>query len=1094
MIDLNQIHEFLRSTDGVNQLQRKLPALDPTYVQLDGRTKSDLVNFLYKLSKQISFYNENNLPQGDWSGLFDFLKSEDGEIMSDDELNLLMASRTDCPPQVSLLLAFLGLYATAQQDMNLLVAKHLNYYYKKVLQLAPKKAQPDQVHITVELNKSAASFLLSQGTLLDAGKDRLGQPMRYSLDHDLVVNRAVVQSLKTLYFDQQNGRSVVFKAENARDVKSPRSSGWRPFGAPQLAIGPEVRNMVEANLGFAVASPALLLSEGSRSITVTVHLAIVAGISTDQLPTFLPACFDLSLTADNGWIAPLFTSVYQNDMNNPSLKFTANLTDKDAPVVAYNPALHGDKFGTPWPILRGIFKPYSFQLETLAKFVVSRIDIEVAVAGLKNIVLQNDESLQPINKPILPFTSLPRIGNKFYIGSTEAFSKSLQEVSVTLTWKDPPANFKDYYAGYDNTLINYSKFQHNTSILAAGNWKPLTQGSQPLFDGNNTSLPKTITKDVSWIQEVGYIRSPRLDPVREFGPWVHQGFISLQLTAPSPGDVGNLPSYAPFDAFGHKVFPSIYAVKAVKRSAYPDDDSIQFPNSPYTPTLQSVTLDYKAKESITPSLPNGIDQFFILDAFGHVECNANILPRLVPELPPSIASLTGNQVGVLYLGIDKSQLPQIFSLLFQMESGSMPGNTLLQKENITWSYLSHNGWRAIAPHHIQRDTTESFQKPGIVQVSVAADADLAATLMPTGLCWLRVTADKNVDGASDISVIEAQAASATRLASEEAVIAPLPPGTITKLLTTSSAIKSVSQDYASFNGLASESDGDFYVRTSERIRHRNRPITGWDYERVVLQAFPGLFKVKCLQHTNFIGDFNNLAPGSIKLVVVPDAKLGNGANLLQPRSSLAKLEEIKQFVINHHPSPFLTSQTVYVSNPIYETLLVDCRISFVSGYDPGYYSIQLENDITRFLSPWAYEEGQDITFGGKIYASEILSFIESQPYVDYVVDFGLYHRTQDKNFTSGVGCMKIGKDFIVGVHPSDTIAGSNGSIYLGTQIGVDFVVGIPVDVATATRPDAILASNSFHRIAMLQQDNFECSGVPSLGIGNMIVGLDFIPV
>jgi len=28
----------------------------------------------------------------------------------------------------------------------------------------------------------------------------------------------------------------------------------------------------------------------------------------------------------------------------------------------------------------------------------------------------------------------------------------------------------------------------------------------------------------------------------------------------------------------------------------------------------------------------------------------------------------------------------------------------------------------------------------------------------------------------------------------------------------------------------------------------------------------------------------------------------------------------------------------------------------------------------------------------------------------------------------------------------------------------------------------------------LQEDSFECSGVTSLGIGEMIVGLDFIPI
>ena len=421
----------------------------------------------------------------------------------------------------------------------------------------------------------------------------------------------------------------------------------------------------------------------------------------------------------------------------------------------------------------------------------------------------------------------------------------------------------------------------------------------------------------------------------------------------------------------------------------------------------------------------------------------------------------------------------------------MPGSVLLRKEDITWSYLNDNTWQQIAATDIQRDTTETFQKPGIVQVSVASEADLAATLMPSGLCWLRVTAHQNADGASDVLAIVAQAASATRVVNKGAAISTLQPGTIKQLLTKASAIKTVTQNYPSFNGLGAENDGDFYVRTSERLRHRNRTVAGWDYERILLQEFPGLFKAKCLSYTD---NFNNLEPGSVKVVVIPDVRQGNAGNLLQPTSNLAYLSEIKQFIVENNPSPFLTPDRVHVSNPVYETLLIDCKVAFRTGKDPGFYSSQLEEDIRRFLSPWAYDEGQDITFGGKVYQSEILSFIESRDYVNYVINFQLYHRFAGTNTTSGIGCMKIGTDFIIAVQPSATIANSDGLTSTGTKIGYDFVVGIPVDVATATRPDAILASNISHRIDTLQEGGLKCSGVTSLGIGEMIVGLDFIPI
>lgn len=1109
MVNLDKIYQYLQSTDGVNQLQRNLPALDPDFVQLDGRTKSDLIQFLYQLSKQISFYNLTNAPQGDWSGLFNFLKSANGSIMSDVELNQLLNSGNDWPPHLALLMAFLGLYSNAQKDMNQLVSKHLNYYYKKVLQLYPKAAQPDQVHVTFELNKSVPPYFLKQGTLLDAGKDTSGLPLSYSIDNDMVINHAVVQSLKSMYFDQINGRAIAFAADDATLVKSSLGKGWRPFGNSQLAIAPEIRSMVEAKLGFALASPALFLAEGKRSIKITIHLKAAPGFSTDDLPHFLPSCFDISLTGDKGWTSPIFIQNYSRDNGNTILTLTAKLTEKDAPVVSYNAELHGEGYTTAWPVIRCILKPYGFQLESLDKFVVSSVDIEVSAGeiisggevsgGIKNLVLQNDEILQPVSKPILPFTSFPRIGNNFYIGSSEVFSKTLESIAVTLNWKDPPADFRDYYAGYDNTQINYGHFTCNMYLLAAGALKIITANIQTLFDGISTSNPKTIAREgtlfESEILQAGYGRDPYLSNVSEYSPGTRQGFISIQLNGPTQNDVGNLPSYAPFEAFGHKVFPHIYAVKAVKKSAHPDDNTILLPNQPYTPTLKSVTLAYKAKETFTPSIPNNIDQYFMIDAFGNIECNDNIPARLIPELPVSAAELTGNQVGVLYLGIEKSQPPQILSLLFQMESGSMPGSALIQKEHIAWSYLKDNTWQQIAKPDIQRDTTESFQKPGIIQISIASDAGLAATLMPTGLCWLRVTAQQNADGASNVLAIVAQAASATRVVNEGAVISTLQPGTIKQLVSNASAIKKVSQNYPSFNGLPAESDADFYVRTSERLRHRNRTISGWDYERMVLQKFPGLFKAKCLSYTNYIDDFNNLKPGSINLVVIPDVRHGNAGNLLQPTSNLAYLDEIKQFIVNNNPTPFLTAETVYVSNPVYETLLVDCKVAFRTGMDPGFYRNQLEQDIKRFLSPWAYDEGKDITFGGKVYQSEILAFIEGREYVDYVINFQLYHRFRGTNVTSGIGCMKIGIDFIIAAQPAATIASSDSSAtYLGTTIGVDFVVGIPVDVATATRPDAILASNVTHRIDTLQEGSFECSGVTSIGIGEMIVGLDFIPI
>ena len=52
---------------------------------------------------------------------------------------------------------------------------------------------------------------------------------------------------------------------------------------------------------------------------------------------------------------------------------------------------------------------------------------------------------------------------------------------------------------------------------------------------------------------------------------------------------------------------------------------------------------------------------------------------------------------------------------------------------------------------------------------------------------------------------------------------------------------------------------------------------------------------------------------------------------------------------------------------------------------------QLSLDIEQFLCPWAFEDGSDIEFGGKISKSVVLNFIEERHYVDYVICFKMNH-------------------------------------------------------------------------------------------------------
>ena len=213
---------------------------------------------------------------------------------------------------------------------------------------------------------------------------------------------------------------------------------------------------------------------------------------------------------------------------------------------------------------------------------------------------------------------------------------------------------------------------------------------------------------------------------------------------------------------------------------------------------------------------------------------------------------------------------------------------------------------------------------------------------------------------------------------------PLPAGTISKLVARQAAVKSVAQPGASFGGRPTESDSDHRVRVSERLRHKQRAVTMEDYERIVLEQFPEIYKVRCINHTDGCSEY---APGKVRLVVVPDQRGQTSVDPLRPRASVGTLERVEHYV-RELASDFTD---IEVANPDYEEVRTRFRVRFRAGYDVGHHLRQLDDDIVQLLSPWRYDDAPDLTFGGRIHRSWLLAQIEDFPYVDFVADFQIDH-------------------------------------------------------------------------------------------------------
>jgi hypothetical protein len=194
------------------------------------------------------------------------------------------------------------------------------------------------------------------------------------------------------------------------------------------------------------------------------------------------------------------------------------------------------------------------------------------------------------------------------------------------------------------------------------------------------------------------------------------------------------------------------------------------------------------------------------------------------------------------------------------------------------------------------------------------------------------------------------------------------------------AVKKVVQPFAGFGGRPRERDVSLTKRAAERLRHRQRCISPWDYERLLLEAFPEIHRIKCIPHAS---ESSWLAPGHLLLVPIPDLRLKNAVDPLRPRVDLATLERIRTFAQAHAAM----NVQIHARNPDYRRVRLDFKVRFRPGLSFNFYRGELEKAVIQVLAPWAFEPMRQVEFGGQIYRSVLLDVVEELEYVDFVSDF-----------------------------------------------------------------------------------------------------------
>jgi hypothetical protein len=944
-------------------------------------------------------------------------------------------------PAVGMLIAFARQFERVQGRINRFTQNHLDFYYDQVLNVQPRGFVPDSTFLVFRPSTKGGEILVPRDTQFLAGLDEAKRNILYASDTDLNVTDVAVCSLSTLLFardDLNFPENEFFQVYGKRprqlatacyigtvpvnqgaDIAlSAKMQALPLLGAQKESIGKATA--VRARIGFAVASRALFLKEGQRSVSLTLRFdgagpggvtleeqvskltavlkhpknSVGTAVETDQETFFrvFQDMFSLSLTTATGWhelpeYLPSYSKVEQSIKKNCLvLKFSL---PPDCPAITgYVAKVHGENYATQLPVLRCTINAnnYLFAYDFLKGLAVRDVRIDVDAQGCRDLLLYNQIGQLAPMSPFAPFGPIPSIGTYFIAGNAEIAIKQLTAFDLDIEWGNLPLDlggFKTYYRGYGTDVEN-ADFQAKIAVLLNGKWSPPENSAiapVTLFD---TEQDDSVAKQVNLscdpiIQYYKPLDVPAAGSVLAYTPSARGGFFKFTLCAPNM-------------AFGHQAYPNILA-KVLTANARQKTPQLMeaIPNPPYTPTITSIELHYSAYSVVDPlrdaysSGDEFSEQFIQLHPLGWENMHAADY-RSVQLFPQY--DMSGN----LFIGLDGSKIEGILTLFFHLSEDSLP-MSYSRGNGPEWSYLRNNRWISLSAKQVVSDTTERFMTSGIVTLDLPGDITKGNTVMPGDLYWLKLSAEYDLEKFCSLYSVYAQAVKVAWQADSKnpgSMPDSLPAGTITKSRQTIPGIAKIAQIGASAGGRRQETREQTRVRMSERLRHKNRALTASDYEMLILEQFPSIYRVKCF--ANMVAERDpakRIRPGHLLIVPVPTLPRNANANQM-PMLSGHLINEVKEFVMGLAPQ----FATIKVGNPVYEQIQVRCTVKLRKGLRGGRYTSLLNQAVSDFLSPWK-NPGYATHFGWCIHQHDLESFIQDQDYVDDVTNFSMLRIAPD---------------------------------------------------------------------------------------------------
>lgn len=907
---------------------------------------------------------------------------------------------------MGLILTFFNLYKSVQNDINSLSKKHLDYYYKNILMQNPKDVSPKKMFVYFNINQKLKTINLPADSRVIVGQYDTGNNILYYTDNEINLNNIKIANLSTFFiskssrFEYHSSFRLVSGLYSKTHCKTnaevlefnQNENVFSSLGEEQFLKTVAHQTMDVARVGFAISSPILKLGLSERELQFKIQFTpnalksltnLIIDISNQRdlseeeiFSEIFDRMFNIQFTNEEGWVQVSdYTVLYPEDWSEGEIIVKVVLDRRMPAVDNYRASIHKHNYDTPFPIFEftlnegEFYHAYSF----LASMELTKIEMDVSVKGLNKLTALNKQGYVDLDNEFELLGSSPKKGSTLLVGTNELFCKPLNTLNIRWNYKNfPPESIDlaEYFKNYNREIDNHS-FKLKLTALSDFTFK--RAGCEDIeFEMFELDEEATLKEnfELKNINIDALKLKPKYDldfeDVEEYSKELETGFLKLELTNPKIG-------------FGFDVYTPIYNEAVLKSTTKKKGEEITPPNQPWAPIVDSLSLDYTSNSTLyfNQSLisENDYEQqnsFFLISNQGTRKTFTN------KEVLSNFLIPTFDFAGEFIIGLENVDPPQSLNLLIEVKKSENTGYEFSQK--LDWYYASANGWKKFKPSQILYDETLSLMKSGVISLILPQDMSNGFEYFNDNQFYIKAVSKNKADQFSLIKAVHTNGLSLTEIVSKEnemELSRPIAPHSVQELETPVSGIIKINQPLRSFGGAEKENDLKFYNRVSQMLRHKNRPITKWDIEKFLLKEFNWLLDAKCITE-NLEED---LSDTHLKILCLK--KVDSTQNIDEIKLNGADVVEIKN-VLHQYGSPFLS---VEIINPIFEDLLIKCKIKF-SNISGGKAISQLNKDFFKFICPWIDGKGAIRDLFKK---SEIVQFIKSRPYVSFVTGLSIIH-------------------------------------------------------------------------------------------------------